>query len=449
MGAILALGLSHKITPVDIRERVSLTEGQVVSVLDRLTASDDIQEAVALSTCNRTELYLVTGRPVGAEGEALNALAEHAELSPTELADHLYVLHEIDVARHLFQVAAGLDSMIVGEAEIQGQVKRAYELALVEGTTGMISNRLFRDALAAGKKARTETGISKIKRSVSSVAVELAGELLGDLSKQRVLVIGAGKTGKLTARALVNRGVDTIYVANRHYGRARYLAQRFGGSALSLDKLPDELLQADIVVSGTSSPHKIVDHEELAILMGERSDKPLLIIDTAVPRDIDPAVRSLPGVHLYDMDDLQHLVEHRAPDDRVETLRAETVIEGEMKSFERWLNGLEVLPTITSLRETAQDLVERILADNRSKWEGLTDSDHERLGQMTQALVNRLLHEPTVRLRQAVDDGMGHVYSEAVRELFGLDAISEEKAEQPGRAENPKQPKATESGNSR
>ncbi len=447
MSALLALGLSHKITPVDIRERVSLTEGQVVSVLDRLTASDDIQEAVALSTCNRTELYLVTGRPVGAEGEALNALAEHAQLSPTELADHLYVLHEIDVARHLFQVVAGLDSMIVGEAEIQGQVKRAYELALVEGATGMLSNRLFRDALAAGKRARTETGISKIKRSVSSVAVELAGELLGDLSKQRVLVVGAGKTGKLTARALVNRGVETIYVANRHYDRAKNLAQRFGGSALRMDKLPEELLQADIVVSGTSSPHKIVDHEELAILMGERKDKPLLIIDTAVPRDIDPAVKSLPGIHLYDMDDLQHLVEHRVPDDRVEILRAETIIEGDMESFERWLSGLEVLPTITSLRETAQHLVDRTLADNSSRWEGLTESDRERLEQMAQALVKRLLHEPTVRLRQAVDEGMGHVYSEAVRELFGLDAISEDRTENLDQGDNPKQPKATGSGN--
>ncbi len=429
MGAILALGLSHKITPVDIRERVSLTEGQVVSVLDRLTASDNIQEAVAISTCNRTELYLVTGKPVDAKNEALNALAEHAQLSLTELADHFYVHHEINAAHHLFQVAAGLDSMIVGETEIQGQIKRAYELALVEGATGMISNRLFRDALAAGKKVRTETGISKKKDSVSSVAVELAGDLLGDLSKQRVLVVGAGKAGKLTARALVNRGVETIYVANRNYDRARYLAQRFGGSVLRMDKLPEELLQADIVVSCTSSPHKIIDHEELAILMGERSDKPLLIIDTAVPRDIDPAVRSLPGVHLYDMDDLQDLVERRAPDDRVEIQRAETVIEGEMKSFERWLNGLEVLPTITSLREAAQQLVDRTLADNSSRWEGLTGSDRERLEQMVEALVNRLLHEPTVRLRRAVDEGLGHVYSEAVRELFGLDVASEDNTE--------------------
>ncbi len=445
MSVLLAIGLSHKTTSVDIRERVSLAEGQVVSVLDRLISSDDIQEAVALSTCNRTEMYLTTSRPVSAEGEALNALAKHASLSPTELADHLYVLHEADVARHLFRVAAGLDSMILGEAEIQGQVKRAYELALVEGATGMISNRLFRNALSAGKKARTETGVSRVRRSVSSVAVDLAAELLGNLSEQRVLVIGAGKTGKLTARALVNRGVETIYVANRRYDRARYLAQRFGGSALRLDQLPDELVQADMVVTGTASPHQIVDHEELAVLMEHRRDKPLLVIDTAVPRDFDPAVRDLPGVHLYDIDDLQHLVEKRAPDDRAEMLRAEAVIEEELTSFKRWLDGLEVLPTITSLREVAQQLVDRAIADNSSRWEGLTESDHERLEQMAQALVNRLLHEPTTRLRRAADEGMGHVYTQAAQELFGLDDETREESPAQPKQQDTKRAEATES----
>lgn len=424
--ALLALGLSHRTASVGMRERVALTEGQAVSILDRLTACKDIQEAVALTTCNRTELYLVVGKPVEAEGEGLNTLAKQAELAPTELAEYLYVLHGVDAARHLFRVAAGLDSMIVGEAEIQGQVKRAYELGLVKGATGTISNRLFRDAIAAGKKARTETGISKIKRSVSSVAVDLAADLLGDLSKQRVLVIGAGKTGKLTARALVNRGVETIYVTNRHYDRARYLAHRFGGSAMRLDELPSELVRADIVVSGTASPHKIVDHEELAILTEKRRDNPLLIIDTAVPRDFDPAVKTLPCVHLYDMDDLQRLVERKAFGNRAETLKAEAVIEDELAGFEQWMAGLEVLPTITTLREGAQRLVDQVLEDNSSKWEGLTESDHKRLELMAQALVNRLLHEPTVRLKQAADEGMGHVYAEVVRELFGLDDIPDE-----------------------
>ena len=179
-----------------------------------------------------------------------------------------------------------------------------------------------------------------------------------------------------------------------------------------------------MVVTGTASPHQIVDHEELAVLMEQRREKPLLVIDTAVPRDFDPAVRALPGVHLYDIDDLQRLVEQRAPDDRAEMLRAETVIEEELTSFKRWLDGLEVLPTITSLRKVAQQIVDRALSDNSSRWEGLTENDRERLEQMTQALVNRLLHEPTARLRQAADEGMGHVYAQAVRELFGLDGDS-------------------------
>lgn len=431
----LAVGISHKTAPVELRERVALTEGRAVGFLHELADTNAIREAVALSTCNRTELYLTVGNAVSAEGNALSALAKQADLSPTELADHLYVLRGSEVTRHLFRVAAGLDSMIVGEAEIQGQVKRAYELALVEGTTGLMSNRLFRDAIAAGKRARSETGIGNVRSSVSSAAVDLAAELLGDLREQHVLVIGAGKTGELTAKALVDRGVETVYVANRRYDRAVGLAHRFGGEAIRLDNLPDELRRADIVVSGTASPHKIVDHEELALLMDKRPKQPLLVIDTAVPRDFDPAVRSIPEVHLYDIDDLQRLVERRASGRRAEALRAEAVIEEELDSFERWLSSLEVLPTVTDLRELADGLVHRVLRDNASKWESMSERDHERLEQMARSLVKRLLHEPTVRIKQAADEGLGPIYAQATRELFGLEASAKEEAER--RAERP------------
>src|ERR1700710_626687 len=238
MSELLALGVSHKTAPLDLRERLSLTEGSAVGALRELTSSEGIHEAAAISTCNRTELYLVVSDTVEAESTALGILTRRADIPPTELLGHLYSLRGIDAGRHLLRVTAGLDSMIVGEAEIQGQVKRAYELALVEGATGPILNRLFRGALAAGGRARSETGIGVRGVSIPSVAVELAQRTLGDLSERRVLVVGAGETAELVAKALVARGVRTVFVANRHHDRAIRLAQRFGGSAVRLHPLP-------------------------------------------------------------------------------------------------------------------------------------------------------------------------------------------------------------------
>ncbi len=268
--SLLALGVSHKTAPVALRERLALTEGRSAGFLGELVGHPDIHEAVAISTCNRTEVHLVAGDPVEAESVALGALARHAGIRPTELLGLLYSMRGSDAVRHLFGVVAGLDSMIVGEAEVQGQVKRAYELALVEGVTGPITNRLFRDALSAGKRARTETAIGRSRVSISSVAVELASGVLGDLETRRVLVLGAGENGELTAQALHERGVQTVFIANRRYDRAIGLAQRFSGAAVRFDDLPRELAHADIVVSCTGSPHQIVGREELALVAEQR-----------------------------------------------------------------------------------------------------------------------------------------------------------------------------------
>ena len=264
---LLALGVSHKTAPLDLRERLSLTEGSAVGALRELTVAEGIHEAAAISTCNRTELYLVVSDTVEAESTALGVLTRQAEIPPTELLGHLYSHRGIEAAHHLFRVTAGLDSMIVGEAEIQGQVKRAYELALVEGATGPILNRLFRGALAAGGRVREETRVGEKGVSIPSVAVELARRTLGDLSERRVLVVGAGETAELVARALVARGVATVFVANRHYDRAIGLAQRFGGEAVRFEELPAQLEVADIVVSATNSPHHIVERDDLSQVM--------------------------------------------------------------------------------------------------------------------------------------------------------------------------------------
>jgi glutamyl-tRNA reductase len=418
---LLAIGISHKTAPVGLRERVALPEGRAASVLRELVSTEHIHEAVAISTCNRTELYLAVSDDVDAETAALGILARQAEIRPTELVSHLYSLRNRAAARHLFRVTAGLDAMVVGETEIQGQVKRSYELALVEGTTSAIMNRLFREALAAGKRIRTETRIGAGRLSVSSVAVQLARETLGDLSGRRVVIVGAGETGELTAKALVEAGVTSVFVANRHYDRAIGLAQRYGGEALRFDDLPAELTRADIVVSSTGSPHQIVGRDELAAVMSARGGRPLLLIDIAVPRDIDPRVAELEGVVLRDIDHLQHLIERNLSGRESEALHADKLIDHELERFTRWLETLEVLPTISALRERADAIVQKALAENEGRWDALTESDRERLELMASTIAKRLLQQPILRLRAREDEHVAYAYVQALRELFGLD----------------------------
>jgi glutamyl-tRNA reductase len=418
---LLALGVSHKTAPLELRERVALTEGRAAGVLRELVEAPEAQEVVAISTCNRTELFLATSEPVGAEALALGILAREAGIPPTELVGHLYSLRAVDAALHLFRVTAGLDSMIVGEAEVQGQVKRAYELALVEGATGPLLNRLFRGALAAGKRARSETGITKRGVSVPSVAVELAQRALGDLASRRVLVVGAGETAELTARALAARGVEPAFIANRRYDRAIGLAQRFGGRAIRFEELPEQMANADIVVASTSSPHHVIEREELVEVMASRGGRQLLLIDLAVPRDVNPDCRDLDGVGLFDMDDLQTLVERNASGREAEGRRAESILRAELARFERWLGSQDVVPTIAALRARADEITASVLAENEQRWESLSEADRERLRAMANAIASRLLHEPTLRLRRSSGDEDAYVYVNALRELFGLD----------------------------
>jgi glutamyl-tRNA reductase len=431
---LLALGLSHKTASLALRERLAFTEGRAAAVLADLRGHPAIHEAVAISTCNRTELYLAVGDPVEAESAALGVLAREGEIRPTELLGRLYSMREADAVRHLFEVAAGLDSMIVGEAEVQGQVKRAYELALVEGATGPLTNRLFRDALAAGKRVRTETGVSRARVSVSSVAVDLARTVIGPLESRSALVIGAGENGEGVARALAGMGVRTLFVANRRHDRAIGLAQRFGGAAVRFDDLPGELARADIVVSSTGSPHQIVGREELEVVAAERQGRPLILIDIAVPRDIDPAVREVPGMTLLDMDDLQREVARNLSGREAEAARARTLIEEEVERFSAWLGSLEVVPTIAALRERAEAIAELVVRENEGRFESLSDADRERVGRMARAIVSRLLHEPTRRLKDAPEGPSSYARLQALRELFALEPVRPDlgDAEPPG-----------------
>jgi glutamyl-tRNA reductase len=419
MSELLALGISHKTAPVALRERLAFTEAEASAFASQATATPEVREAVVISTCNRTEVYLVVGDPVRAESDVLGLLASRASIRPTELAEAIYSPRNCDAARQLYRVTAGLESMIVGEAEIQGQVKRAHESAMRAGATGPLSNRLFAAALTTGKRVRTETSIGASRVSIPSIAVDLALSVLGGLEERHVVVLGAGETSELTARALAEQGAGTIFVANRHADRALSLAQRFGGSVVGLDGLPDQLLRADIVLSSTSSPHPIVGRDELELVMRERQERPLLMIDIAVPRDIDSACGELEGVSLYDMDDLQAVVARNLSTRAGEAPRAQEIIEEEIHRFARWLGQLDTLPTVSALRAHGNQLVEAVLEENAGRWESASPRDLARIEAVARAVMSRLLHEPTIRLR-SLSEARGHGSLELVRELFGL-----------------------------
>jgi glutamyl-tRNA reductase len=432
---LLAIGVSHKTAPVEVRERLALPEGRAADFLRDLRGGAEVHEAVAISTCNRTELYLVVGDPVEAESTVLGMLARQAGIRPTGLATAIYSHRNCDAARHLYRVVAGLESMIIGEAEIQGQVKRAYETAQAKETVGPLTNRLFRAALATGKRVRTETAIGERQLSLPAVAVALAREQLADLSGRRVVVIGTGETSELAARALADSGTRTVFVANRRRDRAISLARRYHGESLSFDKLPEALVGADIVVAATASPHLLLEVREVADVMQQRGGRPMLLIDLAVPRDIDAACAGLEGVSLYDIDDLQAVVNRNRKVRQAEARKAEGIIEEEIQQFAAWLGSLEVLPTLAALRTWANEIAQQVVSENSGKWESVSARDLERVDAVARAVVNRLLHEPTLRMKEMRDDRV-HARMALVRDLFGLsvseDALSgETTVEQP------------------
>ncbi|HEV3227872.1 MAG TPA: glutamyl-tRNA reductase [Solirubrobacteraceae bacterium] len=420
---LLTLGISHKTAPVALRERLALSEREAERFVQEAVNTPEIREAVALSTCNRTEIYLVVGDPVEAESDVLGMLAQRAGIRPTELAEVIYSPRNCDAARQLYRVTSGLESMVVGEAEIQGQVKRAYDNALAAQTTGPLTNKLFAAALLTGKRVRSETELGAGRVSVPSVAVGLARAVVGDLNERRVVIIGTGETSELTARALADQGVSTIFVANRHADRARSLAERFGGTVASLDQLPAHLERADIVVASTSSPHPIVGHEELELVMRARNGRSLLLIDLAVPRDVDPDCADLPDVTLYDMDDLQAAVARSLSVRESEAARAEAIVEEEIQRFARWLDTRDVTPAIAALRERGSEIVDRVLTENAGRWESASPRDLARVEAVARTVVQRLLHEPTIRLKSLGGSGV-HGRLALLRELFGLEELA-------------------------
>lgn len=419
---ILVVGLSHHTAAIDLRERLNIPEEDLGKSLDVLGDSTDLVERMLLSTCNRVEVYAVTeGRAEAAVEGIIGCLAAYRNVDRSAFADKLYARIAADAIRHVFRVTSSLDSMVVGEPQILGQVKTAYSIAQAREATGSILNNLLEQAFHVAKRVRTETGIANSAVSVSSAAVELARKIFGDLSGRSVLIIGAGEMAELALRHLLDDGVRSILVANRSYDHAVALAQQYHGRAVTFDGIRQEMVGADIVISATSAPHVILKKEDVQTVIQQRRHRPIFLIDIADPRDIDPACNEVDNVYLYNIDDLRSVVQANLTERKREAERAEAIIERDVSVYLEWLRSLDVVPTIVSLRQRIEEIRGTELQRALSRLTNLTPDQQEVITSMSHAMVNKILHQPMIELKRRASLQDGHLYTSVLRRLFGLE----------------------------
>jgi len=424
--SLLVVGLNHRTVPVGILERLAVAPEDLPKALHTLMRREHLAEAVLISTCNRTEVYAHATLFHPAMQDVRDFLADTSGVDPDEFADLLYAYHDDAAVAHLFAVAAGLDSMIIGEGEILGQVREAWQVADREAASGSMLDRTFRHAIEVGKRARTETGIGRHAVSVSSAAVSLATNRLGSLDDRRVLLLGAGDMGEGMALALAGAGVREIVVANRTVARAKELATRVGGRAVSLDAVDHELVGCDVLLVSTGASGTLVERAAIEDVMTARNGRALLVVDIGVPRNVDPGAGDVFGVTLLDIDDLRAYGDQSLEQRRQEIGKVRDIIAGELDRFRVDQQAREVAPIVRSLRERAEELRVAELTRSRARLASLDDAQRDAVEALTQALVNKLLHEPTTRLKDAAGSGRGSLYADALVELFGLPELDVE-----------------------
>ena len=418
--SVVVIGMNHRSTPLDLLERVTIGDAALPKALHDVVQREDVSEAVILSTCNRTEIYAVAERFHGAFQDIRDFLAEVAFLAPEDFSDHLYVHYDAPAVAHLFGVAAGLDSAVLGESEILGQVKVAWDRARQEGTAGPALNLLFRHALEAGKRARTETGIARNVTSVSQAAVAMAADRLGDLRGRRGLVLGAGDMGQAMALGLAKAGTELI-IANRTWDTAAALADRVQGRPVKLADVPASLVDVDVLLTSTGAAMPLLEAEDIGAVVEARGGRPLLIVDIAMPRDIDPAVGGLPGVTLLDMDDLRAFaaVGTKAREDEVAVVRG--LLDEELERYLGATSAREVAPMIVALRDRAEEVRLAEVERYRVRLGALDDGQLDTVDALTRGIIGKLLHDPSVALKDAAGSIRGDRLIAALRELFALD----------------------------
>jgi glutamyl-tRNA reductase len=414
--SVLVLGLNYKTAPVALLERVAVPSEELAKALASLTARDHVLEAAVLSTCNRVEVYAHVTRYHGGKADLRNFFAEWGQLAPEDFADLTYDYYDDQAAAHLFAVASGLDSMVVGERQIHLQVRSAFAAAAAEGASGRVLSALFRHALRVGKRVRAETALATGASSMVDVALDAARRVLGDLAGRSVLVVGAGKMGGMAAARL--RDAGRLLIANRTDEKATRLAARVDGEVLDFAALRDGLAQADLVLTSTGASRPVIDRDAVAAAMAERADRPLVLVDIAVPRDVDPGCADVPGVTVLDVDAIRALTDTGAVG--VEVAKARALVDEEAERFAAWTRTVRVEPTITALRDRAEQIRAVEVERAAGRLAGLDERQRETVEALTRGIVNRLLHEPTVRLKALADGRGGDAAAAALRELFDL-----------------------------
>lgn len=417
---LIVWGLNHKTAPVAIRECFAFSQEQILSALARLTGGQEIHEAVILSTCNRTEIYAVAEAAETASAYLYDFFASMTGAA-LEAEEHSYCLIEEDAIRHLYRVAASLDSLVVGEGQILSQVKKAYRDAKEAGYTGILLNQLFHSAIAVGKRVRNETQIAYSAVSVSYAAVALAKKLFGQLKGKNVMILGAGNMSELTAKHLVANGVNSVFVANRHYGNAVRLAEKFKGQAVPYDEFLHWAVLADIIITSTGAPHFIVHKQDVEQLMARREGRPLVFIDIAVPRDVDPRVGETAGAMVHNIDDLEQVVDTNIKERAQEAVKAEAIIEEEIAAFKEKMRYLSCRPIITSLMEKAELMRQRELKKAYTKMPDLNADERRWIERMSKRIVRKVLRDPVLIIQEYAGTESERKYTEAVRKLFKLE----------------------------
>jgi glutamyl-tRNA reductase len=419
--SFIVVGLNHRTVPLPLLERASVPPGGLPKALRDLAGREHLAEVAILSTCNRTEVYASATKFHPSVGDVADFLAEQAGMAAGDLTDHLYSYYDEAAITHLFGVAAGVDSVILGEGEILGQVRAALKVAEEEGTAGATLGRVFRHAIEVGKRSRAETGIARGSVSLSSAAVALAAEHLGGLHGRRVLVLGAGEMGAGMAKALVASGATEVLVAGRSPERAAEVAAKMGGRALPIERLPEALTAVDVVLTSTGATEAVIDLPALEVAMDRRFGRDLLIVDIAVPRDVDPAAAALSGVTLCDMDDLKAFAERSFDRRRREVARVRRIIAAELERFRSEATAREVAPLVAALRARGEEVRLGELERYRARLQGLDPKAAEAVEALTRGIVAKLLHDPTVKVKEAAGSGRSEIYADTLTALFGLD----------------------------
>ncbi len=429
---LVLVGLNHKTAGVEIRERFALSEcpgpGEAPAGLGWgfMPVGDAIKEAMVLSTCNRVEITAV-GERDDTEQRIIKHWAEFSKRSPEDLAPYVYALHDLDAARHVFTVASSLDSMVVGEPQILGQLKDSYRESVQQGTTGPIINRLLHKAFSVAKRVRTETAIGSSAVSISYAAVELAKRIFGDMRDYTAMLVGAGEMAELAATHLLRAGVQKFLVANRTFARAQELAEHFNGEPVFFEDMFSRLAEVDIIISSTGSPTAVIRAKDVRGVLRKRRNKPMFFIDIAVPRDIDPDVNSLDNVYLYDIDDLKEVVEENMEKRQEEASRARAIVECEVQAFGKWLKSLELTPTIVDLLQHGDDIAAKEAAKTLKRLgPDLAPESREAVETLAASLVKKLYHDPITFLkRRAEEEDASQRYIELTRRMFDLDGDAE------------------------